>query len=59
METPKTQSEEWIALPGLFSQDEIAVTDLEIRTKALVFSQGRIYYGVYVREKFTEPKMGT
>ena len=43
---------EWIELPGLFALEEIAPDDsLEIRACALLQRAGRVYYGVYVRDR--------
>lgn len=53
--TPVTESATaWVALPGLFTQDEIAeVVDLEVRACPLVQQGGVVFYGVYVRERCT------
>jgi hypothetical protein len=57
---PSSQEEpEWIELPGLFEQWEIANTDgLEVRAQPLIVSRGRVFYGVYVREiaRFARPR---
>jgi hypothetical protein len=42
----------WIELPGLFEESELVADEaLEVRACPLLLRGGRVFYGVYVRER--------
>ncbi len=50
-------NDEWIALPGLFDESEIAdsgeINDLDVFAQPILQTQDRVLYGVYIRERYT------